>query len=238
MTRIIPTAITNHKLSYDVIALSYKKNTHSINQDAFSINNVISEQSFESFQVRTILKNLCYLAVSDGVSHSNNGSEAAKKSVSLFSQGYSFENINHQLLNNYSSPCTLSTLTLSYDLAISQSVGDSLLILVRNKKIQYLSFKQNYQTRMNFLTKQKIKSNILEHYLANDKFDVLNTNLNYFKVYPGDVIYLLTDGYEKILSPRRFKKLIKKQQLIKYLQNYHGKFNDDTTVIKVKIRGA
>lgn len=34
------------------------------------------------------------------------------------------------------------------------------------------------------------------------------------------------------------KKLIKKQQLIKYLQNYHGKFNDDTTVIKVKIRGA
>lgn len=236
MNRISPLTITKRDLSYNVTALSYKKTNRLDNQDAFSINEVIINQKFESIQIKKRIKNYTYLAISDGVSNSQNGGKAAKQSVTLFSKGYSFEGINEQLLSDFNGQCTLTTLTLYYDLAISQSIGDSMIILVRNKKIHYLSFKQNYTTRINFLTKQKINSNILEHYLSNHKFEILNTNLNTFKVYPGDIIYLLTDGYQQIISPQHFKKLLKNNKLIDYLQNYQGQFNDDTTIIKVEIR--
>lgn len=156
--------------------------------------------------------------------------------VTLFSKCYDFQGINDFLLKKHVGSCTLSSLTLHYNLAITQSVGDSLIILIRNKKIYYLSFNQNYQTRINFLTKRKVNSNLLEHYLSNLKFESLNTNLNYFTVYPGDIIYLLSDGYQKILTPQRFIKLLKKDKLISYLHNYQKEINDDITIIKVTIR--
>jgi protein phosphatase len=179
-------------------------------------------------------------AVADGVSEPKGGKEASQKILKYLKgsfEGYlkkAFEEANEKFLKEKREKfiegyTTLSAVHLKEDSLEACNVGDSPILLFRDKKIENLAF-----------IDKLLGTSILTQAMGEDFIHVHETKK---ELKAGDWILLLTDGITDVLSEGEILKIIEKfvdveevcEKIIEEAEKKISFYNDDKTLIVIKV---
>jgi protein phosphatase len=179
-------------------------------------------------------------AVADGVSEPKGGKEASQKILKYLKESFegylkkAFEEANEKFLKEkrekfIESYTTLSAVHLKEDSLEACNVGDSPILLLRDKKVENLAF-----------IDKLLGTSILTQAMGEDFIHVHETKK---ELKAGDWILLLTDGITDVLSEGEILKIIEKfvdveevcEKIIEEAEKKISFYNDDKTLIVIKV---
>lgn len=220
--------------TYDIRAFTRKREDKEENEDCIAIEGYgiyQQETAYIEGQTQGQLK----IALSDGVSAARPyAAIGAHTAVSAYFNGSSTEVINHEVLN-CGGKTTLDALTMRGNLLQLTHVGDSMVYLVKKRKVIPLTFKHDMDSRYFIETNRVRRCSLLDNYLGKKDFDDWNTGRYCALLEDGDVLYVMSDGVQKLFwSKYFFYRRMKNKTLMKHVK-MRKKLYDDTSLIEVRI---